>query len=76
MQRFGEKLRSLRQQRGMTLRELASALGYASHGHLNLVENGKKEPNLELLLKVSDYFGVSADALLRDELEVDGGRGG
>lgn len=52
------------------MRELAAALGYGSHSQINLVEVGKKQPTAELVLKVSDFFGVSADALLRDELEV------
>lgn len=69
MQRFGEKLRTLRKQRGMTVRELAEALGYVAHGHIGLIENGKKKPTADLVLKVSQLFNVSADILMRDDLE-------
>lgn len=71
MQRFGEKLRFLRQQRGMTLRELAQALGYTNHGYIGQLERGEKQPTAELILKVADLFGVTMDALARDEMEVD-----
>lgn len=33
MQRFGEKLRTLRQRRGLSLRDLANQLGFQSHAH-------------------------------------------
>lgn len=71
MQRFGEKLRALRTKRGMTLRELTTALGYANYGYIGQLERGEKKPTGEMILKVAQFFNVSADQLLRDELEVD-----
>lgn len=71
LQRFGEKLRTLRTQKHMTQRELATALGYIAQSHIWAVETGKKLPTAELVLKVSLYFNVSADLLLRDDLELD-----
>lgn len=70
MQRFGEKLRFLREQRQLTQRQLAAELGFTTHAFIGFLEVGKKKPSAELVLKVSNYFGVSTDALLRDELEV------
>lgn len=72
IQRFGAKLRILRKQRAMTLRELAAALGYAGTGYLSDIEFGKKYPTADLILKVSRHFGVSMDQLAKDELELDG----
>ena len=71
MDRFGEKLRALRLERDLTLVQLAIALGYRTHSYLSEVESGKKKPTAELALKVSRYFGVSIDALLKDEVELD-----
>lgn len=71
LDRFGEKLRALRKRHGMTLRETATALGYADHTHLSAVETGRKKPTAELVLKVSEFFQVSADLLLRDSLDLD-----
>ncbi len=34
MERFGEKLRVLRKQRGLTMRELAQELGFSTHGYI------------------------------------------
>lgn len=70
-ERFGEKLRTLRNKRGMTLRELATSLGYPVHTPLTLVENGKRPPTLDLVLRVAQFFQVTTDALLNDALEVD-----
>ena len=72
MDRFGEKLRALRQSRGMTLKDLAGRLGYQSHGHLSRIETGQEVPTALLVLKVSRTFGVSCDALMKDELELPG----
>jgi transcriptional regulator with XRE-family HTH domain len=71
MQRFGEKLRVLRTQKQMTLKELASALGLAAHGYLSEIEVGKKKPTADFVLKVARFFGVTTDQLLKDELDVE-----
>lgn len=71
IQRFGEKLRTLRTARGMTVRELAAELGYAAHGYVYGVEQGRNKPTPELILRIAIFFGVSTDQLLRDELELD-----
>jgi transcriptional regulator with XRE-family HTH domain len=39
--------------------------------HIALVENGKRNPTAELILKVADLFNTTTDQLLRDELELD-----
>ncbi len=70
MQRFGEKLRSLRAQKGMTLKELAQALGYTAHGHISELEAGKKVPTVQFVLNVARLFGVSTDQLLMDDQEI------
>lgn len=68
--RFGEKLRFLRTRHQVTLKELASALGYTSHTYLSEIEHNKKAPTAELVLGIARYFEVTTDVLLKDELEV------
>jgi len=70
MKRFGEKLRSLRQRQGLTLRQLGAQLEVSNTFVLSL-EQGKKTPNASTILKIADLFHVSLDQLMRDELEVD-----
>ncbi|HLA64234.1 MAG TPA: helix-turn-helix transcriptional regulator [Rhodothermales bacterium] len=70
MDRFGEKLRALRNRGGLTLADLASRLGYHTHSYLSEVESGKKAPTTELVVKVAREFGVTTDELLKDELDV------
>jgi transcriptional regulator with XRE-family HTH domain len=71
VQRFGEKLRALRMGHGMTVRELATALGYVGHSYVNGVELGRNKPTPELIVRVALLFGVTTDQLLRDDLELD-----
>jgi transcriptional regulator with XRE-family HTH domain len=70
MQRFGEKLRTLRQQRGISQKRLADELGFGDQAFIHRLETGQKRPNVEHVLKVSEFFGVTADALIKDEVEV------
>jgi len=71
MQRFGEKLRTLRKRRGMTLRELASALATSS-GYISGLESGHRKPSLELGERIAELFNVSLDQLAKDSLDLDG----
>lgn len=71
MQRFGEKLRVLRTQRGITVRELARALGYTAHSYIGDVELGRRRPTADFVLKVAQFFEVSTDSLMRDELDLE-----
>ena len=69
-QRLGEKLRTLRKRRGLTRQQLAEVFGYRSGTYVTLLENNKRKPSPQLIVEIAQYFGVSTDALLRDELEV------
>lgn len=71
MQRFGAKLRTLREKHGMSQRKLATELGIATRSFIHKLEIGEKQPNVKHLLKLSLLFGVSADSLIRDDLEVE-----
>jgi len=71
MQRFGEKLHALRVGRQLTLKELAVALGLNAHGYISEMESGKKKPTADFVLKVARFFDITADQLLKDELDIE-----
>jgi transcriptional regulator with XRE-family HTH domain len=71
MQRFGEKLRYLRKRDGMTLKQLAQATGLTTHSHISNIENGRKNPSLEFVIKVSELFDVPVDHLVKDDFELE-----
>jgi transcriptional regulator with XRE-family HTH domain len=70
MQRFGEKLHTLRTQKGITLKELAKELGYSTHSYISEIETGKKIPTVDFVLSIARFFGATTDELLKDELEL------
>jgi len=70
MQKLGEKLRTLRKQRGLTLRELALELNTNSYSYLGKIETGKRTPSAKMIFKIAKFFGVSTDQLMDDELEL------
>lgn len=70
MQRFGEKLKTLRKRHGLTMRELAPELDISSFSFISKLENGAQMPSAELLEKISRYFDVSLDVLMKDEFDV------
>lgn len=72
MQRFGEKLRTLRQQRGISQKKLAEELGFGDQAFIHRLETGQKHPNVEHVIRVSEFFGVTTDVLIKDDLDVEG----
>ena len=61
--KFGEILRSLREEKRLSQSELAKVLN-VSNVAISHYERGAREPNNEMLKMVSQYFNVSIDYLL------------
>jgi transcriptional regulator with XRE-family HTH domain len=50
--------------------DLARQLGLRTQAHISLLEAGHKEPSISLLLRIADFFGVTIDYLLRDNIPI------
>jgi transcriptional regulator with XRE-family HTH domain len=70
MERFGEKLRALRESHNLSIRQLAGKLGISSHSHIVNLEAGRKKPSLDLILKICDLFAVTPNQLLLDSEDL------
>ena len=68
---FSRTLSLLRQEKGVSQRTAASALGI-SQALLSHYENGIREPGLLFVRKACDYYHVSADFLLGRSMSRDG----
>lgn len=72
MRSFSEALSELRSDRRISQRQAAADLGI-SQALLSHYENGLREPRLDFVCKICDYYGVSADYVLgRVERRGDG----
>lgn len=60
---FKTRLRMLRESAGLTQEDMAKALGI-SRTRLASYEQGQREPGLELLEEIADYFNVDMDYLI------------
>lgn len=61
------RIKELRQERNLSLRDLASELNIA-YSSLGKYERGDQQPSFETLIKIADYFNVTTDYLIgRDE---------
>ena len=69
MKRFGEKLRILRKQNDLSLRQLGDMLD-VHNTYISQIEHGQK-PSIDFILKIADIFNVSLDNLMQDRLELD-----
>ena len=67
-QEIGEVLRDFRQQKGRTLRQVASRASVAL-GYLSEVERGQKEASSELLASICRALGVRLSDVLREVSE-------
>jgi len=62
----GEKIKQIRKDKGLQQKAVALEVGL-DQSNYNKVENGKREPSLEVLQKLSIILGVSIDELLSPE---------
>lgn len=58
-----KRLRELRRLNHISMKELGSAMG-VSESTISLYETNKRQPDKEMLIKLSNYFDVSTDYLL------------
>lgn len=63
---FQERIRALRHEKGLTMEELAKAIG-ATKSRINMWENSGAVPRNETLKILSGYFEVSVDYLLGND---------
>jgi len=70
---FGDKLRQLRLQKGLTQDQVRKVLGYETNSYISDAENGKFIPQPEKLVKWAKALGISKeemdDLLLEAQLE-------
>ncbi|HIW57585.1 MAG TPA: helix-turn-helix domain-containing protein [Firmicutes bacterium] len=59
-------LKSIRKQRKLSQQKVAMELNISREA-LSHYENGRREPSIGMLIKMSDYFNVSIDYLIRGE---------
>lgn len=60
---IGERIAQLRKSRSMSQFQLAKTLNIAT-STLGMYETNRRKPNMEMLEKLADFFGVSVDYLL------------
>lgn len=65
---FAEQLKTLRKINGLTQKELAEKLKIKQNSYSDW-ENGKSEPNIEMLVRIADYFDVSLDYLMGGKMK-------
>lgn len=62
---LGQKIRRLRQDRGLTQQQMAGELGISA-SYLNLIEHDERPVTVSLLLKLGERFAVDLNALTDD----------
>jgi transcriptional regulator with XRE-family HTH domain len=66
---FQNTLKTLRKNRKLSQQTVATNIGVSQQAY-GLYERGKREPNLETLVKLANYFGTSIDFLIGRVIEV------
>lgn len=66
---FKMKLQKLRKSRGLTQEEFSEIMN-VSRQAVSKWESGQSLPEIDKLIEISDYFGVTIDYLIRDEAEI------
>ena len=67
MDGFGERLKKLRREANITQKALADYLGVVPSAVGKYELYSSSYPSIEALLKISDFFGVSTDYLLKGD---------
>ena len=63
MEEFARTLRKLREKRGMNRKALGECCGLSKNA-IGRYERGEREPKIETLILLADFFGCSVDYLV------------
>ena len=63
MNKFSERFKELRQSRKLSQQELTNKLN-TSKSSVNMYERGEREPGIETLETIADFFNVDMDYLV------------
>ena len=66
---FCNRLRFLRNKRGISAREMSLALGQ-NVNYINLIENGRRLPSMEGFFFICEYFGLAPAAFFDEGQEL------
>ncbi|MCM1179946.1 MAG: helix-turn-helix domain-containing protein [Clostridium sp.] len=69
---YAINLRYLRTKYGMTQEQIGELVGLKNKSSLSLIEMGKCGISVESLEKLADYFGVTLDQLVKQDLSKEG----
>lgn len=68
---FGAVIRRIRLDRGLSQENLAELLGMETNAYISRLENGKKQPSLEMVYKISRALNVAAWEIVKEIEEAD-----
>ena len=66
---FGERLKQEREKRGWSQTDLSEQI-HVSRQSVSKWETGKNYPSIEVIIDLSDLFGITIDELLRSDEEL------
>lgn len=69
---YARNLRFLRTKHGMAQDNMANLLGYRGKQGYGAIETGKVKASVDDLEKLSDFFGVTMDQLVKQDLSEEG----
>ena len=62
--KFADRLKTLRTTKQLSQQDLATQLGCVSKSSINMYERGEREPGLDVLGAIADFFNVDLDYLI------------
>jgi len=65
---LAENLKNLREQKKLLQKQVAADIGLKP-AHYNKIENGQREPSIEVLDKLAGYYGTTIDQIVHFERE-------
>jgi transcriptional regulator with XRE-family HTH domain len=69
MTNYGEKIKKLRKEKGLTLKELGEVIDF-NYSNLSKIERNERKPTIELLEKLAEFFEVEISYFFGEKQEI------